>query len=406
MANRITRRATVARPIVTTTTTHLPQRRRPPPPTIAPATFFVTSADHEFGYEFHGRHGTPCRLVIRQTSHEETWPGGALWDLGVLLSHVLLAMAGISTATTVTTTTIDDRHNSNNNSNNIDKKRHQQHVIPSWDSLTQNHPNPPPVDSVNNTDDWLHSILLSPRSTWLELGCGVGLTGLVAAAALRPALVVLTDLSVVIDQVTRLNVEENTTKAAIKKGGKQKHNQQQQQQQQQRHGNKRMLGPTNVVAHPLCWGNEEDQVAVQGLIQEFHQLQQKQQQGSIRKGKPKGANATKAATTNTTNTIGKPDVILIGDVAYQHKPGAPSHFEALHQTLRQLSHDDTILIFGTRIRMPASHDLLALFRQDMEPLLQLPADSVEPRWLGNVKHNMTIHFLRRKTESDRSSEEG
>jgi predicted nicotinamide N-methyase len=69
--------------------------------------------------------------------------------------------------------------------------------------------------------------------------------------------------------------------------------------------------------------------------------------------KKKGA-ASAEQSTNSNRQPGLPDVILIGDVAYQQTPGAASHFEDLLSTLLKCVHDDTIVVFGTRIRMPAS----------------------------------------------------
>ena len=45
----------------------------------------------------------------------------------------------------------------------------------------------------------------------LELGCGVGLTGIVAAAVLGTQLTILTDLQIVVDEVAEPNMVQNTT---------------------------------------------------------------------------------------------------------------------------------------------------------------------------------------------------
>jgi hypothetical protein len=83
-------------------------------------------------------------------------------------------------------------------------------------------------------------------------------------------------------------------------------------------------------------------------------------------------------------------------VAYQHKPGAPSHFDALHATVQNMAGADTIVMFGLRLRIPASQDLLDMFTETMEPV-QRPISGEElEASLAHVKHNMTFHFLRRR----------
>jgi hypothetical protein len=95
-----------------------------------------------------------------------------------------------------------------------------------------------------------------------------------------------------------------------------------------------------------------------------------------------------------------PSLILIGDVAYQHTPGAPSHFEALVSTLRKFVDHDTIILFATRVRMPASIDLLELLLEHFWEVVQpsLSAEEIEYKVFGNVKHNLNLHFLKLKPE--------
>ena len=96
------------------------------------------------------------------------------------------------------------------------------------------------------------------------------------------------------------------------------------------------------------------------------------------------------------------DVVLIGDVAYQYKPAAPSHFDVLHETLLQLIHDKTLVIC-----MPASVDLLELFRQDLEEIVVPPisVDEIDNASFANVKHNMTIHFMRKRRDKPHTTGE-
>ena len=128
-------------------------------------------------------------MIVDQTTEEETWPGGALWDIGVLLSKLLVAISSSSSCS--------------------------EKDVPSTKRLKS-------------------CGIISPRwknSSILELGCGVGLTGLVGAA-LGAKLTMLTDLSVVVEKVTRPNLEKN--KSSFRSGQK-------------------------IMALPLCWGDEEDE---------------------------------------------------------------------------------------------------------------------------------------------------
>ena len=103
---------------------------------------------------------------------------------------------------------------------------------------------------------------------------------------------------------------------------------------------------------------------------------------------------------------GMPDIVLLGDVAYQHKPGSFSHFEALMSTVLRFTDEHTLVIFGTRCRMPASADLLEMFRlhfhEVIEPILAHEiSDSFSHEKLGR-RHNISIHLLRRKKETETS----
>jgi hypothetical protein len=193
---------------------------------------------------------------------------------------------------------------------------------------------------------------------------------------------VLTDLACVIDRITQPNVELN--RASLLKGA----------------------GP--VAAVPLCWGDAQDEAAVLKLLQSldpaFPPLEptgapSAQPNPLPRHRNPRASRAGTSPRSNLHHSPGLPDLILVGDVAYQHKPGAPSHFEALVSTLLLLAPPEagTLVVFGTRLRMPASSDLLDLllhhFHQIVEPPLR--ADEVNGLF-RNVKHNMTIHFLQRK----------
>jgi predicted nicotinamide N-methyase len=277
-----------------------------------PRNHLILDATKPFLFEY-VKFGSKVRLLIHQTPNDETWPGGALWDLGVILAKLLVSWT---------------RGTSFN--------QQLQPALPS--SLAA------------------YSGIAWRDTTVLELGCGVGLTGLVAAS-LGAKATLLTDLRVVIDEVTRRNVDENVHAKA----------KQSMEYRTTRAGGK-------VVAMPLFWGKEEDEEAVRLKLQEAVATKQK----------------------GTTDDI-FPDWVIIGDVAYQHKPGAPSHFDALLSTLSKFVGPNTKVLFGTRMRMPASNDLLEMFRNRLEETACVPAHELEPSLteIGR-KHNMTIHILQQR----------
>ena len=216
------------------------------------------------------------------------------------------------------------------------------------------------------------SIDLHPE-TILELGCGVGLTGLAAAVAFRSCLVLLTDLDVLVEQVTQPNVTINSKPS---NGGDRRF---------------RNIQSEKIAALPLCWGKAEDEAVVRTILME-HNSQ-------------KATSSNKKRNKSTAQPRpGMPDLVIIGDVAYQHKPRAPSHFDVLLSTLLTFTDQDTWVVFGTRIRMPASVDLLRMSKEHFDEVLSPPltVEEVDPQFQG-VKHNMSIHFLRRKRENTEPS---
>ena len=171
-----------------------------------PRNFLVRDATKPFEFSFM-QYGKPASIVVNQTAEDETWPGGALWDIGVILSSFFVELAGFQSTT----------------------KEKAKAKIP-----------PRMLQAIPNIRDL----------TVLELGCGVGLTGIVAAAVLGTQLAILTDLDVVVEKVTDPNVELNSTLSLVGNGG---------------HNPYRLTKAAKrgrIMATPLCWGNEEDEVAV------------------------------------------------------------------------------------------------------------------------------------------------
>jgi predicted nicotinamide N-methyase len=334
------------------------------PTTNCPRNLLVTDATQPFTFSFVGRFGIFTSLTVNQTPDDDTWPGGALWDAGVLLSQlfVALAMAGDGGSCTVTTTT-----------RTVEGKAKSTNRI---------------VTLPTRVSEAMSGRMKSMQDAAiiLELGCGVGLTGLVAAAAIGAKCTLLTDLPVVIDRVTEANVVQNTSTASGA-GSRSTTT----AAMRPRTINK---GKGAVMATPLCWGDEADEIAVASLLESLAAAIPANKAQSRRKKK---GHAVVEESTSISRQPGMPDVILIGDVAYQQTPGAASHFEALLSTLLKFVHDDTIVVFGTRIRMPASMDLLEMFLQHFDELVTPPlrADEIDSS-LAGVKHNMAIHFLQRK----------
>ena len=284
--------------------------------TNRPRNHLVTDATGPYTFAYM-QYGKPTSIVVHQTPAEETWPGGALWDIGVLLSHLMVGLAG-------------------GNSNKVQLPPRLLQAIPSTNDLSV-----------------------------LELGCGVGLTGLAAAAAMGTKLTILTDLKEVVDGVTERNLIENTVASTgkhpfrVSTAGKR----------------------GRVMAMPLCWGDKDDEKAVAEALFDFTKPQKTSR-------KQKGVPPPKDPS--------KPDLIVIGDVAYQHKPGAPSHFDVLVSTLLKFLDAHTLVIFGTRMRMPASADLLQMFLQHMDEIIEpVAADEIDPSF-GKFKHQITIHVFRKK----------
>lgn len=248
-----------------------------------PRNFLVKDATKPFNFSFL-QYGKPANITVEQTAEDETWPGGALWDIGVILSSFFVELAGFQST----------------------KKEQAKQKIPAR---------------------LLHAVPNIKDLTVLELGCGVGLTGIVASAVLGTQLAILTDLDVVVEKVTVPNVELNTT-PSITGGGE---------------NNPYRLTKAGkrgrIMAMPLCWGNQQDEDAVYECFRKWTKAPAKSQR------KQKGKN-----NQHQKVDMGYPDLIIIGDVAYQHYPGAPSHFDILLSTVLRFLGPATLVVFGTRMR--------------------------------------------------------
>ena len=55
-----------------------------------PRNHLILDATKPFHFDYL-RFGSRTRLTIHQTPEEDTWPGGALWDLGVILAKLLVS---------------------------------------------------------------------------------------------------------------------------------------------------------------------------------------------------------------------------------------------------------------------------------------------------------------------------
>lgn len=398
-----------------------PQQQQPTTSVNCPRNLLVVGEPTQpIVYSFVGKYQLSHQLVIHQTPAEETWPGGALWDLGVLLSHVIVGLSLYKPNTNNYKTTANTHGNNGKSSHHhqnskIRLKIKQTDKITIRDSRKEPLQPPPTMDigvivTLTTQQDQQFSSSSSPKTTQtrkcplhlphrlvenatllstlanakivLELGCGVGLTALALAVAFGIRLTVLTDLESVIDKVTTPNVQNNAlpnTKQSFRKHS------------QTVRTPFTLPGNGKAVAIPLCWGKTEDE---QLVTQVLCDLDTTKTTNKSRK--------TKKTVDSTHHVLGVPDVIVIGDVAYQHRPGAPSHFDSLVSTLLHFCQSHTLVVFGTRIRMPASVDLLDMLHQHFQEVVQPPirAEEVDPTHFQSIKHNMTIHFLKLKTKEN------
>ena len=374
-----------------------------------PRNHLILDATKPFLFTYK-RFGVASTLITHQTAAEDTWPGGALWDLGVVLAEVIIrwtrgascrgiqaAVAGGAGATKNIT-----GGNSATNKLRSGGKKDAAKSKTNVNASTRARPTAlsPGMLALLRYGD----TIVWKETTVLELGCGVGLTGLVAAH-MGAKLTILTDLKVVVEKVTETNIQANSDPGPNKLCG----------YRTTRTGGK-------VLSAPLCWGDKDDEQAVESLLQRFgtgapggstaarpKRKQQRKPTNSLTgKGNNNDDNDNNSSSSNNKTADNNqqqryPDLILIGDVAYQHRPGAPSHFEALISTLMKFVGPNTFVLFGTRMRMPASRDLLDMFREQLDEVAVVEAHEIDESFASlenNRKHNMSIHLFRWQQPND------
>jgi len=246
-------------------------------PKNIPRNIFLKDADSMFIFDV-TVYGRKKSVMVSQSSAEATFPGGALWEIGVLLCRL------------------------------FSSTKYSPIRANAWNKVKV-----------------------------LELGAGVGLTGIVTGV-LGARQVLLTDLPVVIEGITKKNIALNGSHL------------------------KGLNKSLRVSAQPLTWGCAKDEIdAIAALGGTF------------------------------------PDLLIAGDVSYQHKPGAPSHFEALVDTVLNTSNKNTIFVFGHRVRMEASNDLLNSFLQHFIYVQDIiSAEKLDCRFKNVPKHNITLHVMKRR----------
>jgi len=229
----------------------------------------------------------------------------------------------------------------------------------------------------NNNNTVPRNILESLRI--VELGAETGITGIISGA-LNARAVLITDLSEVVDGITLDNIHANRKLLYVDP---------QQQPLKMR-----------VKGIPLCWGNLEDETIAKLALDELSDppiLLSNNITPSNNELEQNIISQDSIDDTQERRRDGIPDLLLIGDVAYQHKPGAPSHFDVLLETMLRLTDELTIVVFGTRIRMEASKDLTDMILAHFEHLCApVQADEIDPAFGTVKKHNIEVHLLRRR----------
>jgi Lysine methyltransferase len=167
-----------------------------------PRNFIVTDATTPVQVAWTGRFRLHHSITVHQTADQETWPGGALWDMGWCMAQLLI---GISSSAP---TGAGCYQKASSATTHLGKSLIRTVQVPMRVSQALQHHYPHLFARTTTS---------SRPPIILELGCGVGLTGLVAAAALQARAVVLTDLQIVVHKVTQPNALINTTLEKKKK---------------------------------------------------------------------------------------------------------------------------------------------------------------------------------------------
>jgi hypothetical protein len=144
----------------------------------------------------------------------------------------------------------------------------------------------------------------------------------------------------------------------------------------------RTSSATQVFAQPLSWGCPIEAAAARDKL-------------AAMITSSSGSNKDRRASPRSF-----PDLLIAADVSYQHDQtgGSGSNWAILLETILEVTDGDTVFLFGHRVRMPGSNDLLEMILEHFEyacPTVE--AERIEPAYAALRKHNTSAHILKRKS---------